>query len=325
MSAVERQPDSQELVFFEGNNFIGPKLLSFSNDADKNSENSSNNIIPISSSEAKPENSISEFETLVVIEDEGVVPTSLQNDFHPQKASELNEGSSHRDNVEIPLEENEEVILADPRPNVFKKRPAASHYPQIVTKQDAINHIDDYMQQMWDKYSWELLKFAYSKVGNLQDSEDLVNSVFLEVLHVPEKRLPEDLNYTKLHLVTLTNSRSIDLIRAKKSRPQAVDFDSGFDDDYRMENAINQGVDVNPIEDYIIQHERASELHDAIKRLPDLQKTAIYMTLQGHTQAEIAEVLNVPLGTIKTRIRLAYVKLKGMIQSNTPDGLQPAD
>jgi len=53
----------------------------------------------------------------------------------------------------------------------------------------------------------------------------------------------------------------------------------------------------------------------AVAQLPEDQKQALKLAyFQGYTHQEIAELLGEPLGTIKTRIRLAMVKLREFLQ-----------
>jgi RNA polymerase sigma-70 factor (ECF subfamily) len=60
--------------------------------------------------------------------------------------------------------------------------------------------------------------------------------------------------------------------------------------------------------------ERRAALHTALGGLPDDQREAVDLAyFGGLTQAEIAQVLDQPLGTIKGRIRLAMQKLRSTL------------
>jgi RNA polymerase sigma-70 factor (ECF subfamily) len=57
--------------------------------------------------------------------------------------------------------------------------------------------------------------------------------------------------------------------------------------------------------------ERASRLKEALDRLPLVQRVPIELAFyEGLTHVELAERLDVPLGTVKTRIRLGLLKMK---------------
>jgi len=57
------------------------------------------------------------------------------------------------------------------------------------------------------------------------------------------------------------------------------------------------------------------KVSDTIKRLPEDQQEVLAMAyFKGYTHRQIAEALNEPLGTIKTRIRLGLQKLRQMFK-----------
>jgi len=53
------------------------------------------------------------------------------------------------------------------------------------------------------------------------------------------------------------------------------------------------------------------KVHEALRRLPEEQAAAVRLAyFEGLTQSEVAETLDIPLGTVKTRLRLAFVRLR---------------
>ena len=109
-------------------------------------------------------------------------------------------------------------------------------------------------------------------------------------------------------LVTLARSRAIDWVRALAARSKTASLD-----DTPATQLVAQ--DPNAL-DIRAANERQTLVRASLNTLPPVQRQVIELAFyEGLTHTEISERLNVPLGTIKTRIRLAMVKLR--------DGLQP--
>jgi RNA polymerase sigma-70 factor (ECF subfamily) len=65
----------------------------------------------------------------------------------------------------------------------------------------------------------------------------------------------------------------------------------------------------------LIAHQRASHLWNAIDALPDkLRVTIVLANIEGHDLEEVARLLVVPVGTVKSRLFLARQKLKESLQ-----------
>ncbi len=102
-------------------------------------------------------------------------------------------------------------------------------------------------------------------------------------------------------LVTMTRTRAIDVLRRRRSRPELVQGTAPLE---AVDASVGQDVRVE------WQH-RALEIQRALRTLPALQRMAIELAyFEGLTQSEIAEQLEVPLGTVKTRVRQGLMKIR---------------
>ena len=164
-------------------------------------------------------------------------------------------------------------------------------------------------EQLYEQSSSLLFTLVSRIVGNQGDAADLLQEVYLEVWRKAS-------NYDHARgtpmawLVTLARSRAIDRVRALGSRGKGM---TASLDDTPASDLIAAGTDALEMR---AANERQALVWKAIESLPPVQRQAIALAYyEGFTHVEISERLNVPLGTIKTRIRLAMEKLR--------DGLQP--
>jgi RNA polymerase sigma-70 factor (ECF subfamily) len=113
-------------------------------------------------------------------------------------------------------------------------------------------------------------------------------------------------------LLTMCRSRALDRLRARRRRPEDVSID-----------------DAPPAEDphgdpmaAMVTTETGRLVRAALAELPSEQRQALELAyFKGLSQSEIAEQTGQPLGTIKTRVRLAMVKLReklGGLRESSP-------
>jgi RNA polymerase sigma-70 factor (ECF subfamily) len=102
--------------------------------------------------------------------------------------------------------------------------------------------------------------------------------------------------------MNLARSRAIDRLRSRRARPE-----TGADD---AEVARMPDL-APPIDDQLALSDQAERIRAAVEQLSLLQRVAIELAFyEGLTHVEIAERLELPLGTVKTRIRQGLSKLK---------------
>lgn len=171
--------------------------------------------------------------------------------------------------------------------------------------------------QLYDHSSTLLFTLASRILNNRDEAAELLQDVYLEVWRKVAK-YDVGRGSPIAWLVTLTRSRAIDRLRARASRGQPIVADS-------LEHplaSVTPEVSPSPYEareDTEIRQLMAKAILD----LPLPQQQAIEMAFyQGLTHTEIAAKLNQPLGTVKTRIKLAMIKLRASLQETLPQGHQ---
>lgn len=100
-------------------------------------------------------------------------------------------------------------------------------------------------------------------------------------------------------MINIARNQAIDKTRSKEiSKEQKTGTLENIVGDVSNKNYVEQGVD-------------AIGVIDILKRLPDDQKFVVeQLYLNGYSQSELADEFNIPLGTVKTRLRLAMQQLR---------------
>ena len=147
-------------------------------------------------------------------------------------------------------------------------------------------------------YQSRVFNFVRSMVRNDEVAEDITQESFVKAFF-SLKRLQNPGSF-KSWLFRIANNNTLDWLRRKKF--QLVDVDEQIHESY---------VDVRNPESGAVEEERLQHVRQALNKLkPDQKAILVMCDLQGLSYADIAEVLNVPFGTVQSRIFYARKKLK---------------
>ena len=163
------------------------------------------------------------------------------------------------------------------------------------------------LSDFYDRHSRLIYGALLRLLGDTDDAEDILQEVFIQVWR-KAATYKEELGTPKNWLVRIAHNRAINLIRsrrhrAKKSEVPIPDEDSGavMRSELIDDSLLNQTVSA----------ERMQMIGHAMKDLPKEQVVLLDMAFfQGYSHSEISELLKLPLGTVKTRIRNGLLALR---------------
>jgi RNA polymerase sigma-70 factor (ECF subfamily) len=163
-------------------------------------------------------------------------------------------------------------------------------------------------QELYRKYSGLLFSAISHVLNDHHDAEDVMQEVLVQIwnkAHLYEPRKGKPLTW----LTTMARNRAIDRIRSKQRR-------SRLNDEFEVENKSVQPEFDSSGREILQEKERDTILRGAVAKLTDDQKEAIHLAyFSGLTQAEVAEKLHEPLGTVKARIRRGVNRLEGLVKA----------
>ena len=162
----------------------------------------------------------------------------------------------------------------------------------------------DAVAELYDRHARSIYSLALRILHEPAEAEDVVQEVFSQAWRQASSYNPSR-GAVAAWLLTLARSRAIDRLRARRARPHGS----------ANERAAGNILDAGPLVDaQVLSAEQIDRLRAALDELPVLQRAAIELAyFEGFTHAKIAERLEQPLGTVKTRIRLALIKLRDVL------------
>jgi RNA polymerase sigma-70 factor (ECF subfamily) len=159
----------------------------------------------------------------------------------------------------------------------------------------------DALADLYDRHARPIYSLALRILQDQADAEDIVQEVFSQAWR-QASRYDAARGNVAAWLLTLARSRAIDRLRAKRARPDRTA------EEVEPADIADQAVSADL---QLLSAEQVARVRTALDALPLLQRMAIELAYyEGLTHTEIAERLEQPLGTVKTRIRLAMTKLR---------------
>jgi RNA polymerase sigma-70 factor (ECF subfamily) len=156
---------------------------------------------------------------------------------------------------------------------------------------------------LYDRHARVVYSLALRISGEEAEAEDVVQEVFAQAWR-QATAYDTRRGTVVAWLLVMTRARAIDRLRARKVRPDR----SAVVHDVPLEQFAAPGED--PVT-HLVAEEDAARVRRALQELPLLQRVAIELAFyEGLTQSEIAERLEQPLGTVKTRIRVGLLRLR---------------
>ena len=153
------------------------------------------------------------------------------------------------------------------------------------------------------RYADELLRFVMRYVNNTAAAEDLVQEAFVQV-HLSAESFDQSRKF-KPWLYTIAANKARDYLRSR-GRRQTLSLDSSaVDDDGPTAADGLEAADV-PATEQVAAEERKAAVRRLINEMPEHLKTILLLGyFQQLPYAEIAEILDVPVGTVKSRLHSA--------------------
>ncbi|MCS6777249.1 MAG: sigma-70 family RNA polymerase sigma factor [Chloroherpetonaceae bacterium] len=166
-------------------------------------------------------------------------------------------------------------------------------------------------ERLLDAYETRIYRLAMRFTGNETDAEDLTQEIFLAVYHGLTRFRGDSAPGTWIYRVAMNHCLEF----RRKRRPEQVPLE----EEIALTSTDWREDPLRSVE----QRELAARVESALNRLSPAQRDVVVLhELQGLTYQEVATVLDVPVGTVKSRLANAFRRLRdllgGYVHEETP-------
>jgi RNA polymerase sigma-70 factor (ECF subfamily) len=154
----------------------------------------------------------------------------------------------------------------------------------------------------YDRHGGVAYSLAYRIVGERGTAEDVTQEAFISIWR-SGTRYDRTRGSVRSWMLSIVRNRAIDSLRSSAGKAPRLTLD----DDSILEQRPAEEL----TEEEAIRHETATEVRGALGQLPGDQSKVIELAyFGGFSQSEIAQMLGLPLGTVKGRMRLGLEKIR---------------
>jgi RNA polymerase sigma-70 factor (ECF subfamily) len=165
----------------------------------------------------------------------------------------------------------------------------------------------------YDRHGGAAYSLAHRIVGEGATAEDVTQEAFLSMWR-SEAGYDRTRGSVRAWVLGIVRNRAIDALRRESSRAPRLDYDD--------EAALERRPAPERTEAEALRRETARSLRGVLAELPGEQSKVIELAYYGgFTHSEIAEMLGMPLGTVKGRMRLGLEKIRARLAEGIAEGV----
>lgn len=195
------------------------------------------------------------------------------------------------------------------------QRPRADHTPgpDEPDDQQLLERIaakdKDALNTLYSRYMTPVYSLSLHMLKQPPLAEEVTQDVFLNIW-LKASSFNASRGNPRSWIMSVTHHRVVDVIRSRRRTTTMTDPE-GYDTLERLPSSEP------PVEAQVAQSLDRERIMQALATLPDNQREVIELAyFEGYSQSEMAEKLSQPLGTVKTRVRLAMQKLRTVLQED---------
>ncbi len=152
------------------------------------------------------------------------------------------------------------------------------------------------LQDLFGRLSGQVFSLALQLLKSRQDAEEVLQDTFVKL--VTHNSFNPSYGSARAYIYTIARNECLMRLRAKGSRPRLSEVD----------------IHENPLEDTATDHDTSLMIQQALSKLEALDAKLLQASFYwGYTHDELAAQTGLPLGTVKSRVRRALLKLRDIL------------
>ncbi len=159
-----------------------------------------------------------------------------------------------------------------------------------------------------ERYQRKVYSVALGMLKNREDANDVAQDAFAKVYQYLPRFSGNASFYTWLYRITVNICIDVLRRRSHHAGPSAEDFDEAMRSEVVEASAMTSPADP---QSELLRHELSEHLREAISELPDAHRAILLLReIEGLSYEELATTLEIPKGTVMSRLYHARVKLQ---------------
>jgi len=176
----------------------------------------------------------------------------------------------------------------------------------------AADRSEEAFSDLYDRFSGKVYTLLLQILQREEDAQDILQEVFIQIWNKAPMYL-ESRGNVAAWILSIARNRAVDELRSKRYRERQMESELVVSEDRPNMLSLLE-ADTTPESDFSLK-ETSHHVVRALRSLSTDQRTVVDLAyFQGYTHSEISRELQMPMGSVKTKLRQAMIKMARVLK-----------